>query len=259
MTADSRCAAGDRCAGYDHREGVAAERDGHPVLCEADLAAGERAVPLLVRDYAGLENWLPPKTGRRDGQPQGSAEPRSLIQLHVEAIQRNIWWVLTSWADTLRDRLRLSEPAASGLANPAAAQAPQLAPGVQVQYAAEILAPRVRVLAKVGLTTMAGYPNLDDDQMFRLGAIEYGTLPGWQGVLDFARLHRQAFAAQELTDPKPEACPGVVCKRCDYVTLFREPGDDWVVCKTCGLWYSAEDYQTWVGMKSAEQKVKQEA
>jgi hypothetical protein len=240
----SRCAAADRCSAFDRREGVPEPLTDHPVLGEACLSAGERAVRLLPLAYVDLGEHLAPSSGRGDGQPGGSAELRVPMNLGVEALQRRIHAVLTTWEEIVRDYAQLSD-------------APRLArDGAAVQRAAMILGTRVRLLAQVPPVTLLGYPYMDEEQTHRLGAIEYAELPGWRGVTDFARLHRQALAAQGLTDAVRESCKGVPCKRCDYMTLFREHGEDWVTCTTCGLWYSARDYLGWVKLLSAA--VKQE-
>lgn len=250
MTSEPRCAAGERCAGYDRREGVAELRDGHPVMCESCLSAAERVVPLLVRDYADLEQHIAPSSSRGDGQPRGTGEPPSLVRVDVEALQRRIWWVLTTWEDALRDRTRLSDAALRRLAHPAAAP-PRLKHGAEVQRAAGIIQPRLRLLARVGVTTVIGYPDLDDDQAFRLGAVEYAELPGWRGVVDFVRLHRKALAVQQLTDARPELCVGVPCRSCDVTALYREPVEEGIRCGHCGERMTAEEYRRWVGQVSA--------
>lgn len=247
MTEDHLCAAGERCLGFDRREDRAELLDGHPVLGEACLSASERAVPLLVRDYADLEQHLPLSSSRGDGQPSGSGELRVPLNLSVEALQRKIHAVLTVWEEVARDFARLYD-------------APRLArPGAAVQRAAEVLAPRVRLLASIPSVTVLDYPDVDETETFRLGGIRYAEVPGWRGVMDLARLHRQAVAAQGLTDARPELCSGVPCKNpdCDLQALYRDPGEDTVHCGACGWRYTAEEYRDWTRLVSAS--VKQEA
>lgn len=62
------------------------------------------------------------------------------------------------------------------------------------------------------------------------------------------------------TDPPPERCEGVACKRCNMQMLFRQSDSD-VHCMNvnCTAVYREEEYQDWVKTLAAEQKVKRHA
>lgn len=62
------------------------------------------------------------------------------------------------------------------------------------------------------------------------------------------------------SEPRPERCDGVPCRRCDLMTLFRQPGGD-VHCVTadCSAVYRADEYQQWVKTLAAEVRIKQNA
>jgi hypothetical protein len=237
-----QCAASERCVGFDRRTGKPGLADDLP-LCEPCLLAGERAVPALVLDYRDLEQHLPPSLGVwGDGQPASRDDHPVPLNLAVEACQREIWWVLTCWEEVVRERERLSDSPAG-----------QVRAGWAVQAAAQILAPRVRLLAAIGPVLLNGYPSLDEDELQRYEGIEYADVPGWRGVVDFRRLHDRAQRLLGLAAAHPEVCQGVVCKGCDYVNvLVREPGSDDVVCGLCRLRYSRAEYLEWVGLLHAD-------
>lgn len=53
-----------------------------------------------------------------------------------------------------------------------------------------------------------------------------------------------------LTEPPPEFCDGVVCRKCDRYALYRE--GDYVECDVCGLLYSEKEYHEWVGLLAGQ-------
>jgi hypothetical protein len=234
------CLAGERCV--DRREGRAAELEGQLTLCEGCLLAAERAVPALVLDYRDLEQHLPPSLGVwGDGQPASRDDHPVPLNLAVEACQREIWWVLTTWEELVRERERLSDSVTR-----------QVRAGWAVQAAAQILTPRIRLLAAIGPVLLCGYPSLDEDELQRYEGIEYADVPGWRGVVDFTRLHNRAQRLLGLTATRPEICQGIYCRECDLVNvLYREPGSDDVLCGSCRLRYSRADYLEWVGLLDA--------
>lgn len=67
-------------------------------------------------------------------------------------------------------------------------------------------------------------------------------------------------SAAGQTDPPPQRCDGIPCKRCDLLTLFREPGGD-VVCVNvdCSAVLRDDEYQDWVKTLAAEQRAKRHA
>jgi hypothetical protein len=67
-------------------------------------------------------------------------------------------------------------------------------------------------------------------------------------------------AAAGTTEPKPEACTDVPCKRCDLITLFRQPGGD-VACVNpdCQAVLRGDEYAAWTKTHLQERKLKQHA
>lgn len=239
MTDDSRCAAGDRCVGYDPSKKVALQLvDPSRVLCEPCLRAGQQSIGQLVYDYRDLEQMLPPAMGVwGDGQPRGSAELRVPMRLPVEELQAEIRWIVTAWEAVVRDVDNLSAEVTKGVRG-----------GWAVQAAVRILEPRIELLARIEPVEMAEYPNLDQDEVYRLQLIEHAKVPGWRGVRDFDRLHSRARWLLGLTAAQPEHCHGVPCKdiECDEKELYRELGGDGVFCASCGKRYSPAEYDAWV-------------
>jgi hypothetical protein len=112
--------------------------------------------------------------------------------------------------------------------------------GWAVQAAAQILQPRVRLLAVDRPVEFAGYPSWTRTSRTG-GGIEHAEVPGWRGVLDLVRLHQRAFRLQGLSAAAPEPIDGVPCKNieCDEKDLYRELGNDGVFCGSCGKRYYA--------------------
>jgi hypothetical protein len=248
------CLASERCIGFDRREGRAVELEGRLPLCEGDLLASERAVPALVLDYRDLEQHLPPSLGVwGDGQPASRDDHPVPLNLAVEACQREIWHVLTTWEEIVRERERLSDSVTR-----------QVRAGWAVQAAAQILTPRVRLLAAIGPVLLCGYPSLDEDELQRYEGIEYSDVPGWRGVTDFTRLHARARSLLGWSETYPTRCEGVVCRTCDTLAVYRLPvreeGQEVIYrCGACGLVYSEEEYSLWTGLLSEYAKPKEAA
>jgi len=233
-----RCAAAERCTRFDRREQLAGVTETGP-LCEGCLLAGELAVPALVLDFRDLEQQIPVGLGMR-GDGRGSGDPSVPMRLDVAALQDEIWWLATAWEEIVRDMDRLSTPELRWAAHESA-PAPRLLRGVEVQRAVGILAHRVRQLSRVPSQQFWRYPPTDG----------WSEVSGAQGLVDLTRAHRRAMAVQGLNEARPEPCAGVPCRVCDLKALFREPGEDWVRCGSCGAHYSATDYRTWTRLVSA--------
>jgi hypothetical protein len=246
-----RCAAVERCVDYDRRAGEPALTDDLPI-CEACLLAGERAVPALVLDYRDLEQHLPPSLGQwGDGQPASRDDHPVPLNLAVEACQREIWWVLTTWEEVVRERERLSDSVTR-----------QVRAGWAVQAAAQILTPRIRLLARIGPVELAGYPALEEEEAHRFEGIEYAQVPGWRGVVDFRRLHDRARSLLGLTSAGPERVH-VPCRECEALTLYRLPGDDRVYCGNtddqCTAIYLVDEFRRWAGLVAQHAKPREVA
>jgi hypothetical protein len=209
--------------------GRPAECSGRALLCDWDLEAAELDVRALPRDYYSLEQELAPALGVwGDGTPRSKSRPLPLNERAL-LLQEEIAWLVDAWDDVARDVDRLSE------------KPRRVRQGWAVQQSVAILAPRLRRLAELETVTMWSYPGTE-------GASE---VPGWQGVLDLARLHHRARRALGLTAARPEHCDGVPCRACDLKLLYRVPGEDAVRCDDCGDWLDADTYAEWVALVAA--------
>jgi len=223
-----RCFSADRCRARDEH-GYPADCDGP--LCFYCLEGAERDVRALVLDYRDLEQHLAPSLGVwGSGMPSGKGAPaQAPLNLGALSLQQDIWWMCDAWDAVVRDVARLSD------------KPPRVRAGWAVQQSVSILAPRLDVLARTS-GVMWDYPD----------AVERCTeVPGWQGVLDLARLHHRARSALGLTTRKREHCAAVPCSRCDLKLLFRVPGEDAVECDGCNLWLDGPAYAAWVRLCAA--------
>lgn len=208
-------------------------------LCDGDLDASESDIRKLTLDYGDLEQHLPPSLGVwGDGQPHGKSQPLPLSE-HVLDLQMEIHWLVVVWADVLRERDRLSDAPS------------RVRDGWAVQRAVAILSPRLRLLAEIEAVTVWCYPGSDQ------GASE---VPGWQGVLDLARLHQRTRAVLGLTREEPQLMVGVLCRGCDRrSTLTRAAGEEDVTCSKCAEHYTAVEYSDWLGLDAAASTRKEAA
>lgn len=74
--------------------------------------------------------------------------------------------------------------------------------------------------------------------------------------LEVRRVHRHATTLTHTSDVRPERCDGVICPRCDVMSLEHEL--DWqgratgyIACRSCGTLLSAAEYERWLKMLSA--------
>lgn len=80
------------------------------------------------------------------------------------------------------------------------------------------------------------------------GADEFG--------IEVRRVHRRAATLTHTHDVRPERCDGIMCPRCDIMSLEHEL--DWqgratgyIACRSCGTLLSAVEYERWLKMLSA--------
>lgn len=237
------CLAGDHCRAYDRVTGTAEDADRH-TLGPACLRVAEFATRALPADWVDLEQLLPKPLGVwSDGQPVGKAGPPLPLNLGAEAMQRAIWWVLTTWEDVARDMDRLSDAPRVGVRE-----------GPAVARAALLLAPRLGALSDMPAQTLQDYPLAEDDQAQQLGASTYTDRPGWQGVLDLVTLHRRAMAMLGQTAPV-RRLPGT-CEGCGWDELRQDQprfrGDEQpVFCRNCALTMTYDDYRHQMGAWAA--------
>jgi hypothetical protein len=234
------------CPGTERRDGKTQpcpEPAGDTPLCDAHLHRSSRAVGLLAYDYRDLEQLLPrPISQWSDRQlgPRGSAvEAPVPLRLDVEALQRRIWHLSTTWAEILSDRHRLSDAPTNVRA------------GYAVFWAVGILSPRTDNLARLGPTQMADYPDTDGTVFGSLKPAVLGryprtvvlsTITGAQGLLDLAEAHSHARSMLGLTEPVyslPGHCQNRGCGRAE---LRVTDGSDTVWCDRCGTQMTRDDY-----------------
>jgi hypothetical protein len=158
--------------------------------------------------------------------PRGTSGHPLPLNEHALNLQHEIWWMTDAWDAVARDAARLSD------------KPPRTRAGWAVQQSVSILAPRLDLLARTS-GTMWDYPGSTD---------RCSEIPGWQGVLDLARLHHQARHVLGLAGDRGELCIGVVCGYCDVKSkLVRDPEDGGVTCRACKGHYTAEEYASLVG------------
>jgi hypothetical protein len=257
------CLADTRCRNYDRHTQQPAQAE-HTPLCRTCLNTATADINLLAYDWRDLEQLLPKTTNPwGDGQPGHTAEAPIPLRLDVEALQREIWWLTTAWAEVIADRHRLADPphrrpspdrrvfAAATDGQVTAAYRPvrvehpsgllrPMRPGpADVVWAVRILAPRVVNLARIPAVQMADYPRPDDDTT-RLGPVTITYVPGAQGVLDLASTHQRARSVLGLTEPVYEL-PGY-CQACSRPALRVKNGSDTVWCDHCNAVTTRDDY-----------------
>lgn len=193
-------------------------------LCEACITAGQRAAGQLVLDYRELADQLPRyPTQAGDGQPTGSSTGLPVpIRLDVEALQRTIWWVTTTWAEVVADREQLT-----GLSK-------RTRDAWAVAWACRMLSPRIPTLARVPVQQLADYPLADLDAAIRHRSLVLADVTGARGVLDLIWLHNRARSWLGLTE-RIKHLPGRCQQRwCGRDELRQTEGTDDVWCDHCG-------------------------
>jgi hypothetical protein len=265
------CLAANRCRGYDHTTNQPAPPDRHTPLCRPCLDHTTRDIPLLVHDWRDLEQLLPKSLSVwSDGQPGHSGEAPIPLHLDVEALQAQIWWLSTAWAEVIADRHHLADPPhrrpsplrryfvagpdvtltgnvtiayrESRLEHPTA-QARPMRPGpADIVHAIRILTPRTENLARIGPVQMVSYPHADPDIAVRYRSVQLSYVSGAQGLLDLTAAHQRARSMLGLTEPTyvlPGKCQARGCGR---PALRVKDGSDTVWCDRCGVSMTRDDY-----------------
>lgn len=223
---------GGGCRGFSAGEPEQATRT---PLCDTCLDAAPRDIEALPLDYRDLEQLLPPALGVwGDGTPHGT-DQRAPIRLGVEALQRQIWAVLVTWEQVVRDSDRLSDIALLGVRD-----------GFAVSRAVRVLSPRVQLLATIGPVTVQDYPLIDVETATVYHGHVYEQVSGARGILDLVRTHAKARSVLGLTAPV-RRLPGV-CDKCSRPDLRqdqpREAGDEQpVYCGSCRLTMTYSDWE----------------
>ncbi len=224
------CAADRLCRGRSRGTPGCAETG---PLCQPCLAAGHRAAGQLHLDYLELDEYLPRFPSQAlDGQPGGSGvAPAIPIRVDVEALQRTIWWVTTTWAEILAEREQL------------APLSKRTRPTWAVAWATRIITPRISALAMVGPQELADYPLSDLDEAIRHRQVVLTELDGARAVLDLIQLHDHARSWLGLTE-RIKHLPGrCQQKHCSRDELRQAEGSDTVYCDHCGHRMPYSDYE----------------
>lgn len=246
------CQSGPACKGHDGRQAAPTSDP----LCYACLDAADRDIRNLVFDYldlaqlheASLSQTLDTTSGG------GSGESPMLIAGHVEALQAEIVHVAALWEHALRAVHQLSDPRTFKPLWRARvydhldliAHRPTLRrarPGVVVQRAIGIIAPRLQRLATLNEITVCP-AGIEDQPML---------MAGWEAVHHLQALHARARSMLGRTVRRfwvPGDCwtCGAVARRGEDGPLYRsEPryeGDPMQVnCDRCGGYRPYADYE----------------
>lgn len=213
------------------------------------------------------------------------AEAPVPMNLAAEALQAAIWRLTTTWEEVARDVGRLPDPPSRrrapdrtvwavnidgdiiGLRRNARVEHPSMThvgmrPGPSdVVRACRILHPRLAMLADVPELELVDYPlaalvgSVDRGDrepherwgaVIRRGRVTIATVPGWQGVLDLAAVHRRARGLLGLTS-RTKRLPGN-CPACGWPELCQEAprrkdDDPLVRCTGCDLSMAYDAYE----------------
>lgn len=220
MTED-RCAMAERCPGYDRRTKTAPTVRHNP-LCDDDLRIAERDIRALRLDWRDLADQLIPSIGQwGDGQPPALGEHPMPLRGDVDALQREIWHVLTTWEEIIRDMCGLSihESARQSQAD--------------VDTAVAILAPRIASLALI--PAAAVFPTGCESEISHMTGVEAITAMG--------RLHGRARHHIGI-DQDVRYLPGH-CRHCSRPALRQQNGSDTVYCDVCDDRQTRDDYEAY--------------
>ncbi|RKR92797.1 hypothetical protein BDK92_7279 [Micromonospora pisi] len=258
---DPYCATGDRCRSYDNIDKHPGWVDGCP-LCDPCLAAAVRDVRTLVYDYLDLEQLQTPVLSQAiSSQPRGKAAPPMPLRGEPEALQREIHYVTTLWANELRLQGRLTPPARTiiiGAWHTTVSNPPppaRVLHGGAVQRAVNLLAPHLGTLAR-----------LEPRTVFPSGVEDNPTdMAGWEAVHHLQRLRARARGMLGWTQ-RSHWVPGD-CWTCDgrdndpkdgplYRSEPRHRPDtghphedddsDRIWCDRCSQWRNWDDYQVYL-------------
>lgn len=255
---DRRCAASERCRDFDHTRGLPALLgDPSTPLCPDCLMVAERDVRNLPYDYIDLEQMLPQPISRPLDTQSGYGGSRDLpvpLRVHVDELQRAIWWVTTCWAEVLGEHQRLSDPPWLGRQTDRDPRR-RVRDGYAVKWAVGIITPRVRDLARLPAVDLADYPLVDPAEAIQHHGTEIATLSGAQGLIHMTRLHARVRSMLGITR-RITRVPGRCGCGLDGNYLYRgEPHYERdpcpVYCGACPNQWTTEEYEQYVGLMQA--------
>lgn len=218
------CQLAEQCRDRDS-EGFPADADSRR-LCRKCETESTRDVRQLPFDFRDLSQLLADGT---TSETQIAWQPASVppINLGVDALLRRIEWVVTFWEVPVREAARLAE-----------IRSGRTRPGFAVLRAAEIISPRVDLLA--GLRTY-GYADGPE--------AEARDASGLDALAELRQLHRFARTALGLTR-RTFRLPGD-CSDCGAWALRRRDGAETVWCDDCGRRWTLDDYRTYVRLMTS--------
>jgi len=201
-------------------------------LCRRCMTRAAAAIPRLVYDYRDPEQQLFTYPSQRlDGQPGRSAETPIPLRTDVEALQRSIWWVTTTWAEVLCDHHHLEPPD----------WLKRTRNGWATQWACGLIAPRTATLMQFAPQQLADYPIDGQGQAVRHQQVSLLEISGARGLLDMAWLHDRARSMLGLTE-LVRRLPGY-CRKCSRPELYQDNGSDTVYCGACQYKMTRDDYE----------------
>ena len=217
-------------------------------LCADCLDAASRDVRALVFDYLDLAQLHETSLSQAIAEKTaGSKEKQMLLVGHVEELQAEIVHVLSTWEYEARVVARLSYPYVSApvadwhttISHPTPLA--KVRPGAAVQRAVGILAPRMRLLSRLGPTLVCP-TGIEDEPV---------EVEGWAAVIQLAELHsrsRSLLGRTRRTLSLYGVCPKASCRA---EALHRqEPqqfGDDPPVwCDACHTQRTYAEYEHFI-------------
>ena len=206
-----------------------------------------------------------PKTGKAVRVPPGPREP---IRLEVDALVREMAFVLGSWHERVAMVARLSPPrGAASLTHPA--ESVRDAVKVLSAHLDALLALPAEPMVRVFYAPLAAQDAADgrdpsrpwsapgeDGRVLHSGeAYLLPPLGGEAAGKEILDLHHRARKITGEVRAKPEAFDGIPCRECEQFTLVRaEPPSDpqapakhsWCSDPACGAAMDKDDYDEWV-------------
>lgn len=193
-------------------------------LCQYHETAGVDAIQALPDDWSDLQRLIAqkPDLGMSASGPAPFG-PTVPLDLHADALAREIVYTVLLWEEVVRDR--------AGLSDVASDPTPVF---VQATRAAKTLAAHYSVLLALGPTDHESYERQET------------VADGVDAVVTLAALHRRARARIGVTS-RVYALPGS-CPDCGWEALRHRDGGDDVWCEHCRAVWPWDEYKDRVGL-----------
>lgn len=176
-------------------------------LCDMCERRGMTALTELPRLWFDLGPLVREKPATGIGTTGGTFGPSVPLNLHADALVRDIGHVTALWAEIVRDRRGMSPHIGT------------------VRDRCLTLRTHWSVLISVRDWPVAN----QHDHTF--GAVDAYTLDGVDGIIDLTRLHARAVATVGQTAQMIDL-PGI-CNVCQHPSLRHRDGDDTMTCGWC--------------------------